>query len=138
MLIGIDSFVSVVTDPVTGVAVSPVERLAHLLEEVERADAVGLDTYGVGEHHRTEFFDSAPAVILAAAAARTKRIRLNSAVAYLSPNFGGFSAVVAGSASNYSSEQLAAETATYEALNRNTGNDMMNLGDILDEAAKKE
>ena len=84
MLIGIDSFVSVVTDPVTGVAVSPVERLAHLLEEVERADAVGLDTYGVGEHHRTEFFDSAPAVILAAAAARTKRIRLNSAVAVLS------------------------------------------------------
>lgn len=84
MLIGIDSFVSTVTDPATGDAISPVLRLEHLLEEVERADAVGLDTYGVGEHHRTEFFDSAPAVILAAAAARTSRIRLNSAVTVLS------------------------------------------------------
>ena len=84
MLIGIDSFVSTVTDPATGVTVSPAERLAHLLEEVERADAVGLDTFGVGEHHRAEFFDSAPAVILAAAAARTTRIRLNSAVTVLS------------------------------------------------------
>ncbi len=84
MQIGIDSFVSAVTDPVTGIAVSPVLRLQHLLEEVERADAVGLDTFGVGEHHRAEFFDSAPAVILAAAAARTTRIRLNSAVKVLS------------------------------------------------------
>jgi probable LLM family oxidoreductase len=64
--------------------VSPVLRLQHLLEEVERADAVGLDTFGVGEHHRPEFFDSAPAVILAAAAARTTHIRLNSAVTVLS------------------------------------------------------
>ena len=84
MLIGIDSFVSRVTDPGTGVVVTPVQRVQHLLEEVERADQVGLDTYGIGEHHRPEYMDSAPAVLLAAAAARTTRIRLNSAVAVLS------------------------------------------------------
>jgi probable LLM family oxidoreductase len=58
--------------------------LNDLLEEIEHADQVGLDVFGVGEHHRKEFLDSAPAVILAAAAARTKRIRLTSAVAVLS------------------------------------------------------
>ena len=84
MRIGIDSFVSTVTDPVSGVDVSPVQRVEHLLEEVERADQVGLDTYGIGEHHRRDFMDSAPAVLLAAAAARTSNIRLNSAVAVLS------------------------------------------------------
>jgi alkanesulfonate monooxygenase SsuD/methylene tetrahydromethanopterin reductase-like flavin-dependent oxidoreductase (luciferase family) len=55
----------------------------HLLEEVERADQVGLDTYGIGEHHRHDFMDSAPAVLWQAAA-RTTTIRLNSAVAVLS------------------------------------------------------
>src|SRR5205807_4515399 len=55
-----------------------------LLDEIEHADQVGLDVFGVGEHHRKEFLDSAPAVILAAAAARTKRIRLTSSVAFLS------------------------------------------------------
>jgi probable LLM family oxidoreductase len=84
MRIGIDSFVSTVTDPISGVDVSPVERVEHLLEEVERADEVGLDTYGIGEHHRRDFMDSAPAVLLAAAAARTTTIRLNSAVTVLS------------------------------------------------------
>ena len=84
MRIGIDSFVSTVTDPVSGVDVSPAERVEHLLEEVDRADQVGLDTYGIGEHHRHDFMDSAPAVLLAAAAARTTTIRLNSAVAVLS------------------------------------------------------
>ena len=84
MHIGIDSFVSTVTDPGSGVDVSPVERVQHLLEEVERADQVGLDTYGIGEHHRDDFLDSAPAVLLAAAAARTSTIRLNSAVTVLS------------------------------------------------------
>ncbi len=84
MLLGIDSFVSTVTDPLTGLDVGPVERVQHLLEEVERADQVGLDTYGIGEHHRAEYMDSAPVVLLAAAAARTSRIRLNSAVAVLS------------------------------------------------------
>src|SRR5437899_9617800 len=82
--IGIDSFVSAVADPATGLTMTSVERMRNLLEEVERADQVGLDVFGVGEHHRREFFDSAPAVILAAAAARTKQIRLNSAVTVLS------------------------------------------------------
>ena len=58
--------------------------MRDLLDEIEHADQVGLDVFGVGEHHRKEFLDSAPAVILAAAAARTKRIRLTSAVAVLS------------------------------------------------------
>lgn len=84
MQLGIDSFVSTVTDPVTGVDVSPVERVQHLLEEVERADQVGLDSFGIGEHHRPEYLDSAPPVLLAAAAARTTQIRLNSAVTVLS------------------------------------------------------
>jgi probable LLM family oxidoreductase len=84
MQIGVDSFVSTVTDPSTGVDVSPVQRVQHLLEEVERADQVGLDSYGIGEHHRSEYLDSAPAVLLAAAAARTSQIRLNSAVTVLS------------------------------------------------------
>jgi probable LLM family oxidoreductase len=82
--IGIDSFVASISDPVTGFAMSPVDRIQSLLEEIERADQVGLDSFGVGEHHRSEFLDSAPAIILAAAAARTKRIRLNSAVTVLS------------------------------------------------------
>jgi probable LLM family oxidoreductase len=60
------------------------QRLRELIEEVELADEVGLDVYGVGEHHRPEFAVSAPAVVLAAAAARTKRIRLTSAVTVLS------------------------------------------------------
>lgn len=84
MRIGIDSFVSTVTDPDTGEVVSPVDRVAHLLEEVEQADRVGLDSFGIGEHHRTEYYDSAPSILLAAAAARTSRIRLNSAVTVLS------------------------------------------------------
>ncbi|GMV04483.1 MAG: oxidoreductase [Gemmatimonadota bacterium] len=60
------------------------ERLAHLLEEIQLADEVGLDVFGVGEHHRPDYAVSAPAVVLAAAAARTKRIRLTSAVSVLS------------------------------------------------------
>src|SRR6201989_755184 len=56
----------------------------HLLEEIELADQVGLDVFGIGEHHRPEFLDSAPPVILAAGAALTKRIRLTSAVTVLS------------------------------------------------------
>ncbi len=84
MQIGIDSFAAAISDPVTGLTLSPVERMQHLLEEIELADQVGLDVFGIGEHHRAEFLDSAPAVILAAAAARTKNIRLTSAVTVLS------------------------------------------------------
>src|SRR5271157_677716 len=84
MQIGIDSFAAAIPDPQTGVRPTPAERLGNLLEEIELADQAGLDAFGVGEHHRPEFLDSAPVVILAAAAARTKRIRLSSAVTVLS------------------------------------------------------
>src|SRR5205823_14896589 len=65
-------------------AVSASDRLRNLVEQIEFADQVGLDVFGVGEHHRKGFLDSAPAVILGAAAARTRRIRLTSAVTVLS------------------------------------------------------
>jgi probable LLM family oxidoreductase len=81
---GIDSFAAAISDPVTGVNLSPVQRMQHLLEEIELADQVRLDVFGIGEHHRAEFLDSAPVVILAAAAGRTKDIRLTSAVTVLS------------------------------------------------------
>ena len=68
----------------TSLSVSPSERLRRLIEQIERADQLGLDVFGVGEHHRREFLDSAPVVILGAAAARTQRIRLTSAVTVLS------------------------------------------------------
>ena len=84
MQIGIDSFAAVISDPETGVTMNPSERLSNLLEEIELADQVGLDSFGIGEHHRKEFLDSAPVVLLAAAAARTKQIRLTSAVTVLS------------------------------------------------------
>ncbi len=84
MQIGIDSFAAAISDPATGLKLSPAERLHHLLAEIELADRVGLDVFGIGEHHREEFLDSAPPVILAAAATRTKNIRLTSAVTVLS------------------------------------------------------
>ncbi len=84
MELGIDSFAAAIPDPVTGVALSSAERMNNLLEEMVLADQVGLDVFGIGEHHRPEFLDSAPPVILAAAAALTERIRLTSAVTVLS------------------------------------------------------
>src|SRR3984885_15076739 len=84
MQIGIDSFAALVPDPITGHIVTAQQRIAHLLEEIKLADEVGLDQFGLGEHHRTEYLDSAPAVILAAAASITKTIRLTSAVTVLS------------------------------------------------------
>jgi len=80
--IGVDSFAAAFDD--TSLAVSASERLRNLVEQIEHADQVGLDSFGVGEHHRREFLDSAPPVILGAAAARTHRIRLTSAVTVLS------------------------------------------------------
>src|SRR6202049_1481765 len=84
MQIGVDSFAAAISDPATGLTLRPVERVQHLLEEIELADQVALDVFGIGEHHRAEFLDSAPIVILAAAATRTKKIRLTSAVTVLS------------------------------------------------------
>src|SRR5581483_8911704 len=82
MQIGIDSFAAAYTE--SSRAISQSDRLRDLLEQIEHADQVGLDVFGIGEHHRREYLDSAPAVILAAAASRTKRIRLTSAVTVLS------------------------------------------------------
>jgi probable LLM family oxidoreductase len=82
MQVGIDSFAAAHDD--SSLSVSPSERLQRLVEQIELADQIGLDVFGVGEHHRREFLDSAPTVILGAAAARTKRIRLTSAVTVLS------------------------------------------------------
>jgi probable LLM family oxidoreductase len=84
MQIGVDSFGAVISEPATGIKLSPVQRLENLLEEIVLADQVGLDVFGIGEHHRGEFVDSAPAVILGAAATRTNNIRLTSAVTVLS------------------------------------------------------
>lgn len=84
MEIGIDSFAALNADPKTGQMPSPAERMGRLLEEIETAEGAGLDSFGLGEHHRSEYIDSSAAVILAAAAARTERIRLHSAVTVLS------------------------------------------------------
>src|SRR6266481_3283548 len=84
MEIGVDSFGAVISDPATGRTLSPVQRIENLLQEIVLADQVGLDVFGIGEHHRSEFLDSAPVVILSAAATRTKNIRLTSAVTVLS------------------------------------------------------
>jgi probable LLM family oxidoreductase len=80
MQIGADSFVATAKGGPTGDA----GRVRELLEQIELADQVGLDVFGIGEHHRPDYVSSAPAVLLAAAAARTKRIRLASAVTVLS------------------------------------------------------
>jgi probable LLM family oxidoreductase len=84
MELGIYTFGERTADPTTGRTVSAQERLRDLVEEIELADQVGLDVFGVGEHHRPEFTVSAPAVVLAAAASRTRSIRLTSAVSVLS------------------------------------------------------
>ncbi len=84
MEIGIDSFVAATLDRATHNAIDPATHLSDLIEEIALADEAGLDSFGIGEHHRAEFLDSAPAVLLAAAAARTRRIRLASAVTVLS------------------------------------------------------
>lgn len=84
MEIGIHSFAALLPEAASGRVPSPAERLAALLEEIVLADQVGVDVFGIGEHHRPDYADASPAVILAAAAARTRRIRLTSAVSVLS------------------------------------------------------
>lgn len=84
MELGICTFVDNMPDPVTGKMISPHQRIQDLLEEIELTEQVGLDVFAIGEHHRIEYLVSAPAVVLAAAAARTKRIKLSSAVTVLS------------------------------------------------------
>src|SRR3954465_6673266 len=83
MEIGVYTF-GELTPETRGGSITPQQRIADLLEEIELADQLGLDVFAVGEHHRPDFVVSSPAVVLAAAAARTKRIRLSSAVNVLS------------------------------------------------------
>lgn len=84
MEIGVTTFVETTPDVETGKVISHAERIREVVEEIVLADSVGLDVFGVGEHHRQDFAASAPAVVLAAAASQTKRIRLTSAVTVLS------------------------------------------------------
>jgi probable LLM family oxidoreductase len=82
MQVGVDSFAAAFDE--ASRAENTSERIRNLVEQIERADQVGLDNFGIGEHHRRDFLDSAPAIILAAASTRTSRIRLTSAVTVLS------------------------------------------------------
>ena len=82
MQVGIDSFAAAYDD--ASLSEKPSDRLRDLVEQIVHADQVGLDSFGIGEHHRRDYLDSAPAMILAAAASRTRNIRLTSAVTVLS------------------------------------------------------
>ncbi|MDU5950807.1 MAG: LLM class flavin-dependent oxidoreductase, partial [Paenibacillus macerans] len=84
MEIGISTFVETTPDVVTGEVISHAQRLREVVEEIILADRVGLDVFGVGEHHRKDYAASSPTLVLAAAAPQTKRIRLTSAVTVLS------------------------------------------------------
>src|SRR6476646_7434867 len=84
MEVGVYTFAELRQDPPGGERISAAQRMRDLLEEIELADQVGLDVFGVGEHHRPDFVVSAPAIVLAAAARTTKHIRLTSAVSVIS------------------------------------------------------
>jgi len=84
MELGISSFAELTPDPATGKIISAHQRMTDLVEEIELADQVGLDVYALGEHHRPDFIVSSPAVVLAAASVKTKKIKLSSAVTVLS------------------------------------------------------
>ena len=84
MELGIYTFVEATKNPTTGIKYGDAQRMKNLLEEIELADSLGLDVFAIGEHHRKEFLVSSPAVVLAAAAVKTKNIRLSSAVTVLS------------------------------------------------------
>src|SRR4051794_41616433 len=84
MQIGVYTFVENTPDPMTGQTLPGTQRLRDLMEEVDLADQVGLEVFGIGEHHRHDLLGSAPTIMLAAAAERTKTIRLSTAVTVLS------------------------------------------------------
>jgi len=84
MEIGLYTFADVGTHPVSGASISPHQRIQNLLEEIVLADQLGLDVFAIGEHHRPDYAVSAPAIVLAAAAVKTKNIKLSSAVTVLS------------------------------------------------------
>src|SRR5689334_25415492 len=84
MELGVYTFVENTPDPATGRTLPATQRLRDLMEEIELADQVGLDVFGIGEHHRPDFLASAPPLLLAAAAERSRSIRLSTAVTVLS------------------------------------------------------
>src|SRR5262245_59439279 len=84
MEIGVYTFADLGTHPVTKATVAPRQRMLNLIEEIETADQLGLDVFAVGEHHRPDYLISSPTVVLGAAAVKTKKIRLSSAVTVLS------------------------------------------------------
>src|SRR5215813_13172594 len=84
MEIGVYTFADLGTHPVTKETISPYQRMMNLMEEIELADQLGLDVFAIGEHHRPDYLVSAPAVVLGAAAVKTKKIKLSSAVTVLS------------------------------------------------------
>jgi len=84
MELGLSTFADIGLEPGTAGTVTPQERMRNLMEEIELADQLGLDVFGVGEHHRPDFVASSPTVVLGAAAVKTERIRLTSAVTVLS------------------------------------------------------
>ena len=84
MELGISSFAELTPDTETGKTISGRQRMIDLIEEIVLADQIGLDVYALGEHHRPDFIVSSPAVVLAAAAVKTKNIKLSSAVTVLS------------------------------------------------------
>ncbi|MBB6610117.1 LLM class flavin-dependent oxidoreductase [Pontibacter sp. Tf4] len=84
MELGITTFVENTPNPENGNLLSPAQRLKNLMEEIELADQLGLDVFGIGEHHRQDYLVSSPAVVLAAAAVKTRKIKLSSAVTVLS------------------------------------------------------
>src|SRR4029079_10414761 len=83
MELGIYTFADIAADS-AGKSISPEERMKNLMEEIELADQLGLDVFGIGEHHRPDYAVSSPAVVLGAAAVRTRNIKLTSAVTVLS------------------------------------------------------
>src|SRR5438132_7660440 len=84
MELGIYTFAELQPDPTNGTSISPKQRIDNLMEEIELSDQLGLDVFGVGEHHRPDFTVSSPAVVLGAAAVKTSKLRLTSAVSVIS------------------------------------------------------
>src|SRR5215831_15939093 len=84
MEIGVYTFADVGTHPITGQTITPYQRMMNLMEEIELADQLGLDVFAVGEHHRPDYLISSPSIVLGAAAVKTKKIKLSSAVSVLS------------------------------------------------------
>jgi probable LLM family oxidoreductase len=135
MEIGLTTFVETTPDVETGVVISHAQRLREVVDEIVLADEVGLDVFGVGEHHRKDYAASSPQIVLAAAAARTKQIRLTSAVTVLSSAdpvrvFEEFSAL--DGISNGRAEIMAGRGSFIESFPL-FGYDLQDYDDLFDE-----